>query len=68
MKFFSCDEPNELKPTYKVKLPSELVCMDFSSDGNHYAVGLNSGSLLIKSKSQEKVDEQDEEEKLMNFE
>lgn len=55
----------ELKVVYKVKLPSELFAMDFSVDGNHYAIGLNDGSLIIKSKKFDTVETKDEEEKLI---
>ena len=48
-------------------MPSEIFAFDFSADGNHFALGLNDGSLLIKSKLIEKSgDEVDEEQKLMN--
>ena len=40
-----------MKVAYKVKLPEEVSCMDISLDGNHYALGLASGALIIKSKS-----------------
>jgi len=39
--------------------------MDISTDGNHFALGLNTGSLIIKSKLIEDIHEEDEEEKLM---
>ena len=35
---------------YKIKVPSEIHALDFSADGNHFAMGLNDGSLVIKSK------------------
>ena len=40
--------------------------MDMSADGNHFVVGLNDGSLVVKSKLIE-ADEKDvdEEEKIM---
>lgn len=50
LKFFSFDEDETMKVAYKIKLPSELFAIDFSADGNHYAMGLNDGSLIIKSK------------------
>lgn len=50
MKFFSFEEDETMKVAYKIKLPSELFTVDFSADGNHYAMGLNDGSLIIKSK------------------
>ena len=63
LKFFqaSADSPNDLQVAYKIKLPSEIFALDFSADGNHFALGLNDGSLLIKSKSIEKDEEIDEE-------
>ena len=39
-------------------MPSEIFAFDFSSDGNHFALGLNDGSLLIKSKLIEKSEEE----------
>lgn len=66
MKFFNLDD-KEVKVSYKLKVPSELFSLDFSSDGNHYAMALNDGSLIIKSKLLEDTDEneKDEEEKLI---
>ena len=64
LKFFQSetDAPDNLQVAYKIKLPSEIFALDFSSDGNHFALGLNDGSLLIKSKLIEKgVEEVDEE-------
>jgi WD40 repeat protein len=54
MKVFSLENDGAtpiLKVAYKVKLPEEVSCMDVSLDGNHYALGLASGALIIKSKS-----------------
>lgn len=53
---------------YKIKIPSELFALDCSRDGNHFALGLNDGSLIIKSKQLEKIEDKDEEEKLLSFE
>ena len=40
--------------------------MDISADGNHFSMGLNNGSLIIKSKLIEELDtNEDEEDKLM---
>ena len=69
LKFFQAEseKPNSLQVAYKIKMPSEIFAFDFSADGNHFALGLNDGSLLIKSKLIEKSgDEVDEEQKLMN--
>eukprot|EP00347_Sterkiella_histriomuscorum_P009274 403341835 len=65
LKFFQIDEKNDLKVSYKIKVPSEIFCMDISADGNHFSMGLNTGSLIIKSKLIEELDQEDEEEKLM---
>ena len=46
-----------LKVAHKIKLPSEVFSMDMSRDGNHYAMGLNDGSLVIKSKYLEAPDD-----------
>ena len=68
LKFFQSesDTPDNLKVAYKIKLPSEIFGLDFSSDGNHFALGLNDGSLIIKSKLVEQVDEVDEEQKIFD--
>jgi WD40 repeat protein len=58
LKFLSVED-DEIKVAYKMKLPSEIFCIDFSQDGNHYAVGLNDGSLIIKSKLLEELKEED---------
>lgn len=50
LKFFSIEENEGLKVAYKIKVPSEIFSMDISSDGNHFGLGLNTGSLIIKSK------------------
>ena len=57
LKFFQSESetPNNLQVAYKIKLPSEVFGLDFSSDGNHFALGLNDGSLIIKSKLIEHV-------------
>ncbi|CAI2366443.1 unnamed protein product [Moneuplotes crassus] len=38
------------KVMYTVKLPSEVLSFDISSDGQNYALGLVNGTLLIRSK------------------
>ena len=49
-------------------MASELMTLDASCDGNHLALGLNDGSLIIKSKKLEKAEaEIDEEEKMMKM-
>ena len=69
LKFFQseAESPNNLKVAYKIKLPSEILAFDFSSNGNHLALGLNDGSLIIKSKLIEKLEEEvDEEQKIFD--
>jgi hypothetical protein len=44
------------------------LALDVSSDGNHLALGLNDGSLIIKSKRLEQAEEElDEEAKMMKM-
>jgi hypothetical protein len=52
-------EEDSLKVAYKIKLPEEVACMDMAIDGNHFAVGLASGALVIKSKRLE-IEEKEE--------
>ena len=72
LKFFQIEENPinkellDLKVAYKIKVPSEVFCLDISQDGHHIGMGLNNGSLIIKSKLIEEVVEIDEEEKLLN--
>ena len=63
---FRGEARNQLVNSYKIKVPSEIMSFDISSDGNHFALGLNDGSLIIKSKMIEKEAEQelDEEQKI----
>ena len=71
VKIFSLDkDSNEssLAVAYRIKLASELFSLDMSSDGNHLALGLNDGSLIIKSKKLEKaLEDVDEEEKIIKM-
>jgi hypothetical protein len=49
-------------------VPSEIFHFDISSDGNHFALGLNDSSLIIKSKLKEPESAEqgmDEEQKLL---
>jgi len=48
-------------------VPSEIFALDFSADGNHFALGLNDSSLIIKSKLKETAPEvePDDEQRLM---
>ena len=50
---------------YKIKVPSEIFALDFSSDGNHFSMGLSDGSLLIKSKMLEPAEEVKTDEQRM---
>ena len=53
---------------YKIKLPSEVFALDVSSDGNHLALGLNDGSIIVKSKEMEQDEKEvDEEEKMLKM-
>jgi WD40 repeat protein len=52
MKLFAMEE-GVLKVAYKIKLPHELSCLDVSPDGQHFAVGMSNGGLVIKSKAPE---------------
>lgn len=57
------------KVMYTIKLPSEILSMDISSDGNHYALGLVNGTLLVRSRKFDNELEDDEllePETLMN--
>lgn len=56
MKFFQIEDNHDLKVSYKIKVPSEILCMDISADGNHFGLGLNTGSLIIKSKLIEELE------------
>ena len=57
------------KVMYTIKLPSEILSMDISSDGQHYALGLINGTLLVRSRKFESDLDEDEilePEDLMN--
>jgi hypothetical protein len=49
-------DTHEVSVAYKIKLPSEIFALDFSGDGNHFAMGLADGSLVIKSKMLEALE------------
>jgi len=49
------------KVMYTIKLPSEILSFDMSSDGQNYALGLINGTLLVRSKKFTKEDEEDED-------
>ena len=61
MKLFSYAD-NQLKVAYKIKLPQEISCLDVAPDGQHFAVGLANGGLLVKSKMLESNEEELETE------
>ena len=48
-------------------MPSEVVAFDVSPDGNHFSLGLNDSSLIIRSKQleQEDLTKDDTEAKLL---
>jgi len=56
LKFFDLNDDHKLSVAYKIKVPSEIFALDFSTDGNHFAMGLSDGSLVIKSKLLEPVE------------
>jgi U3 small nucleolar RNA-associated protein 15 len=66
LKFHDLDSQ---KVTYTMKLPSEILSFDISSDGQNYALGLLNGTLLVRSKkfTQDGDEELDmEPDQLMN--
>lgn len=50
-----------LKVAYKVKLPQEVTSLDVAGDGMHFALGMSTGTLLIKSRRAAEAGEEDEE-------
>ena len=50
LKVFAKDEDGTLKVAYKIRLPQEITSMDVSVDGLHFAMGLSTGNLIVKSK------------------
>ena len=48
-------------------MPSEVVAFDVSPDGNHFSLGLNDSSLIVRSKQfeQEDLTKDDTEAKLL---
>ena len=57
LKFFEVNDEHKVSVAYKIKVPSEIFALDFSADGNHFAMGLSDGSLVIRSKLLEPVEE-----------
>ena len=49
------------KVVYTVKLPSEILSFDISSNGENYAIGLLNGTLLVRSRKFTKEDEEQED-------
>jgi hypothetical protein len=49
----SGSERDQLSVEYKIKVQSEIFAFDISKDGNHFALGLNDSSLIIKSKQKD---------------
>jgi U3 small nucleolar RNA-associated protein 15 len=69
LKFFNVSDTHEVSVAYKIKLPSEIFALDFSGDGNHFAMGLSDGSLVIKSRMLEaKEEKMTDEQKMLQFE
>lgn len=68
LKFFHLDgaDKDQLSVDYKIKLPSEIFAFDISTDGNHFALGLNDSSLIIRSKLKDVPEDAgiDEEQKM----
>jgi hypothetical protein len=62
LKVFAQDEEGQLSVAYKIKMPEEITCMDVALDGNHYALGMATGGILIKSKKLDEDEESDTEE------
>lgn len=67
LKVFAREEDGTLKVAYKIRLPQEVTSMDVSADGLHFAMGLSTGSLVVKSKllEAEGEEEEDVEKKLI---
>ena len=65
LKFFTVTDEHDISVAYKIKVPSEIFGLDFSGDGNHFAMGLADGSLVIKSKMLDPVEEKKTDEQRM---
>lgn len=65
LKFF---DASNFKVVYSIKTPSEITSFNISPDGNHYAIGLNDSSLIIRSRKELQEKEEDEEEKMFKLE
>ena len=62
LKFFTVTDEHDIFVSYKIKVPSEIFALDFSGDGNHFAMGLSDGSLVIKSKMLDPIEEKKTDE------
>lgn len=59
-------EDGAFKVAYKIRLPQEVTSMDVAKDGLHFAMGLATGGLVVKSKVLEvEGEEEDDEKKLL---
>lgn len=54
-----------LRLQYKIKMPNAVFSIGMSADGNHYIIGLISGSLIIRSKHLEQFQEEVDDEMKM---
>jgi len=67
LKFFNVTDEHQVSVAYKIKVPSEIFAFDFSGDGNHFSMGLADGSLVIKSKMLDPIEEKrTDEQRLMD--
>ena len=65
LKFFNVTDDHEVSVAYKIKVPSEIMALDFSSDGNHFGMGLADGSIVVKSKMLDALEEKRTQEQRM---
>ena len=56
-----------MKVAYKIRVPQEITSMDVSADGLHFAMGLSTGNMIVKSKllETEGEEEEDDEKKII---
>ena len=54
-----------MKLEYRLKLPQAVYSFGMSPDGNHYAIGLVDGSLILRSKQLEEFEEEQDDEMKM---
>jgi hypothetical protein len=64
LKIFAREE-GALKVAYKIRLPQEITAMDIAKDGLHFAMGLATGGLVVKSKVLETEGEDEDDEKML---